>query len=502
MNHRLATWGLLVSGLLFPHPVNAATKAPPPRAAESDAQIITRCETGLADAIKFARAKPDLFQKNRAGLFTIEEKREIWNTWKRFLEYELALEAVAQSHRNYYELDGAAEAESFYAGYAASLTQYRYALEFLEITSGNTALDKLLDEAVPDIGVKTGGYSKFKFQFLNAGRGLEFAAREIVFASYARKHTPPDKETLRAHAKRVWEMGRGRGQKMTVQNATKIVRRLGFNAWLPIQAGVSEWMGDTKVYRVKTSLVTPEQIARLKLEPGDILLERRDWYLSNIGLPGFWPHAALYVGTPEERQKYFDDPEVKAWVKKQSEESGDFEALLQRSYRDAYEWTGKSEHGHPYRVLEAVSEGVVFTTIEHSASADTIAVLRPKKSKKEKAAALYRAMYYVGRPYDFNFDFDTDASLVCTELVCKAYEPNTDSSGLKFPVETMLGRKVVPANLIVRSFDESYGTPNQQLDLVQFLDANEKAKRALPSTVEAFRQSWKRPKWHILLQNR
>jgi hypothetical protein len=85
--------------------------------------------------------------------------------------------------------------------------------------------------------------------------------------------------------KRIWEMGKGRGQKMTVQNASKIVRKIGFNAWLPIQTGVSEWMGDTKVYRVKESLITDEQIASLKLEPGDIMLERRDWYLSNIGCP-------------------------------------------------------------------------------------------------------------------------------------------------------------------------------------------------------------------------
>jgi hypothetical protein len=470
------------------------------REREADSEIISRCDAGLADVLQFVRNKPELFRTNRQGLLRIEEKREIWNTWKRFLEYELALESVARSHSDYYELDGAAERQSFYDGYSASLTQYRYALEFLELTSSNTALDKLLDESVPDMGLEANGYSKFKFQLLNAGRGLEFAAREIVFASYARKNPPPNNEVLRAHAKRVWEMGRGRGQKMTVQNASKIVRRIGFNAWLPIQTGVSEWMGDTKVYRAKKSLISADQIAQLTLDPGDIILQRRDWYLSNVGLPGFWPHAALYVGTVEERRKYFDDPEVKAWVKKQGEDSGDFEVLLRRSYSDAYESTGKSEHGHPYRVLEAISEGVVFTTLEHSAAADTMAILRPRKTKKEKAAALYRAFYYVGRPYDFNFDFDTDASLVCTELVCKAYEPNTDSTGLKFPVDTMLGRKVVPANLIVRQFDESYGTPEQELELVQFLDANEKSKRSLPSTVEAFRQSWRRPKWHILFQ--
>jgi hypothetical protein len=33
------------------------------------------------------------------------------------------------------------------------------------------------------------------------------------------------------------------------------------------------------------------------MSPGCILLVRRQWYLSNIGIPGFWPHAVLYVGT-------------------------------------------------------------------------------------------------------------------------------------------------------------------------------------------------------------
>lgn len=480
----------------------ASIAAAPLVPSHGDAEIIARCDAGLADVLKFMRAKPELFRDGREGLITLEEKREIWNTWKRFLEYQLALEAVAQRHSKYQSKSGAAEADSFFAGYSAAVTQYRYALEFLEITRNNEAMDKLLDEPVLDIGLDENAYSKFKFQFLNAGRGIEFAAREVVYASYARKQTPPNEPVLRAHTQKIWELGRGRGQTMALRNAVKIVRKAGFNAWLPIQTGVSEWMGDTKVYRPKKTLISPEQIAALRIEPGDIMLQRRDWYLSNIGLPGFWPHAALYIGTPEERRAYFNDPEVQEWVKKAGEESGDLEKLLESKYPDSYSWTKKNEHGHAYRVLEAISEGVTFTTLEHSADADTMAVLRPKRTKKEKAAALYRAFHYAGRPYDFNFDFDTDASLVCTELVCKAYEPNGDSAGLSFPVDTMLGRKVVPANLIVRQFDEQYGSGKEQLELIHFLDANERAKRALASDVDDFRKSWRRPKWHVFMQGR
>ena len=463
---------------------------------------LSRCDAGLADVVAYVRKRPELFSKDREGLLTLEEKREIRNTWKRFLEYQLALETIAQANEKYYELDGKAEVESFYAGYAASVTQYRHALEFLELTGHNDAIDKLLNEPVPDIGLHEDAFSKFKFRFLNAGRGLEFAAREIVFASYSRKHEPPRREVLRAHASKIWEMGRGQGQKMTLRNAARIVQKAGFSAWLPIQTSVSEWMGDTKVYRPKKSLITPEQIARLSMEPGDIMLQRRDWYLSNVGLPGFWPHAALYIGTVEERRKYFDEPEVRTWVEKQSEPSGDLEKLLQKQYPNSYDWSKRSEEGHRFRVLEAISEGVVFTTLEHSAAADTMVVLRPKRTKKEKAAALFRAFHYIGRPYDFDFDFDTDTSLVCTELVCKAYEPNGDSAGLVFPVETMLGRKVIPANLIVQQFDETFGTARQQVEMVYFLDANERAGSSLLSTVDAFRKSWQRPKWHVFLQGR
>jgi hypothetical protein len=321
----------------------------------------------------------------------------------------------------------------------------------------------------------------------------------VVYDSYLRKFKgPPDAAQLKEHRERIWAMGKGRGEQLTSKNAWDIAQRTGFSAWLPLQAGVSEWMGDTKVYRADKNLITQEQIAQLQVQPGDILLERREWYLSNVGLPGFWPHAALYIGTAKERAAFFNDPEVKEWIISKGEASGDLEKLFQKNYPDAYNEMGKPEHDHPHRVIEAVSEGVVFSALEHTAEADSFAVLRPRLPKKAKAEALYRAFHYAGRPYDFNFDFDTDDALVCTELVSKAYEPNGVSKGLRFPVEIMLGRKVTPANLMAKQFDEQFGKPEQQTDLICFLDGNEKAKRAANASVTEFRKSWRRPKWHIL----
>ena len=52
----------------------------------------------------------------------------------------------------------------------------------------------------------------------------------------------------------------------------------------------------------------------------------------------------------------------------------------------------------------------------------------------------------------------------------------------------------------VRQFDEQYGTEQQQLDFVYFLDGREKVKGALVSDLDSFRASWKRPKWDVLQQ--
>jgi hypothetical protein len=231
------------------------------------------------------------------------------------------------------------------------------------------------------------------------------------------------------------------------------------------------------------------------------MLERREWYLSNVGLPGFWPHAVLYVGTAETRRKIFDDPEVRTWVKSKGQPDGDFEGLLQTKYPDAYAMSlAVQEDGNRPRLLEAIGKGVVFTTLEHSAAADSLCVLRPRLPLKERAVAIWRAFHYVGRPYDYNFDFMTDSAIVCTELVYKSYQECPDSRGLKLPLVNILGRLAIPANELVRQFDADYGTAGQQYDLVLFLDGIEKSKKAVENSADEFRQSWRRPKWHVVTQ--
>ena len=499
---------LLLSANAFAQPFELVRLDQTARAARQsvDLRAVQIYRDGLERTLSFVRARPELFppQRIEKRLLNDAAKSDVRSIWKALLDYQLALEALEQYHRDFVLLRHEAQRErSLLLTYAAHLARYRFALDFIERAENDPELSKVLNEAVHDLGLEKGSYDRFKLHFLNAGRGTQFAALAVLYKASRHQPEPALAAKLDADSSRVWEMGRGKGSKMTAANALSVVSGTAQRAVFPAQAGISEWMGDTKVLRQNQALISDAQIAAMipNMRPGDVMLQRREWYVSNVGLPGFWSHAALYVGTPQERRAYFNDAEVRAWVKQQGIADGDFEKLLVQRYPKAYQTSQVlQEHGHVPRVLEAISEGVSFTTMEHSAAADSLVVLRPRLAKKEQALALLRAFGYAGRPYDFDFDFQTDASLVCTELVYKAYEPGQGFKGLRLQPQEIVGRLAIPANDIARAFDSEHQSAQQQWDMVLFLDGDERQKRAVEANVAAFRSSWQRPKWHILQQ--
>ncbi|WP_005034303.1 YiiX/YebB-like N1pC/P60 family cysteine hydrolase [Holophaga foetida] len=459
---------------------------------EADTRDLFLARSALKSALCFAELRPELFQKGREPrILRREDKLAIWGAWSTVLESEGALDRLFHRTRK-------GNAQGSALANAAFLAGYRHALQWIELTNRNPDLQPILDDAVPEMGLPRGTFSRFKLRFLNVAIATEFAALQAI----DRKGGSPElRAAIEEDRALIWKMGKGRGPAMTLKNALTVLKQAGFKAWFPLQKGVSGWMGDTKVHRRHEHLISPTQVENLKavLRPGDILFERHEWYLSNLGLPGFWTHAALYVGTPEERKAWFQDPGVVAWVKAQGGADGDFEALLRTRYPQAYGRSTAPFQGAEPRVLEAISEGVTFTSLEFSGASDSLAVVRPGLPRREIAQALFRAFHYSGRPYDFNFDFQTDASLVCSELIYKAYEPGAGMGGLRFPVSEVLGRKVSTPNAMVRQFDEEPGIAEH---FVVFLDGFEKERCALPVGEDTFRASWKRPNWHILVQEK
>jgi hypothetical protein len=497
----------ILTCITIPPGARAATNAAFQKRIADDTRAFGIARDNLRRAADFARSRPDLFsppKEKRHELLPRTEKMAVWTTWSSLLDSLAALDAIRrQSGKFDLFQDKERRNATFALNNAAFLACYRYALEFISLADRNPLLDTLLDEAVPELGIPAGTYSRVKFRFLNVAVASEFAALQTIDTAY-RNGGKELRSAIDEDSTVVWKMGKGKGHELTLKNALAVVQKTGFAAWFPLQKGVSEWMGDTKVARKQSHLIDHEQVASMgrRLQPGDILFERHEWYLSNLGLPGFWTHVALYVGTPQERRAFFNEPETREWVKRQGIPDGDFERLLRQRYPTPYANSLVSKlDNHPPRILEAISEGVSFTSLEYTGSADSIGVIRPRLPKREKAQALLRAFHYSGRPYDFNFDFATDDTLVCSELVFKAYEPGDGGRGLRFPTTEVMGRTVSTPNGMVRQFDEQAGSAAAQADFVLFLDGYEKERRAVESTPEAFRHSWQRPNWHILIQD-
>jgi len=442
-----------------------------------EATELNEARDRLRQVVAYVQTETNLFPVAKVTgprMLTRAQKETAWQTWQSLLDAVLALDRIGREHRNFYLRAGAERSESFVLTHAAFLASYRGAIEFLARTGNDAGFDRLLNEPVPELGLPRDTYAAVKYRFLHVARGAEFAAGEAASKMLAGQALPQLRGGIAEDRQAIWKMGKGSGELLTVKNGLTMLRRAGYTAWFPVQTGVAEWMGDTRMVRREHGLISRGQITNLiaRLEPGDIILERRNWYVSNIGLPGFWPHAALYVGTAAERRQFFgkDDP-----------------ALTQPE---------KAADGHATRILEAVSEGVVFNSVEHSLDADCVAVLRPRLGKTERAVALRRAFHYSGRPYDFDFDFLTDAKLVCSELVYKAYEPAPSFAGVKLPLTEMLGRHLLPPNLLVRE----WAAGKVAADFVAFLDAREHDRRAIEATADDLRRSWSRPKWHVPVQ--
>jgi 1-acyl-sn-glycerol-3-phosphate acyltransferase len=245
-------------------------------------------------------------------------------------------------------------------------------------------------------------------------------------------------------------------------------------------ARVSSLVGDARLRapRQGRALIAPEQLAELrgKLRPGDILIERRNWYLSNAFLPGYWPHAALYVGTADELRALglADDPRVA---------------------KHLAAFTRPDSHGHAPAVIEAMSEGVVFTSLDYSAGhADGVAVLRPRVDAAARREIIARAFDHAGKPYDFDFDFFSADKLVCTEVVYRAVAGHVD-----LPLFDILGRRTLPALEIVRHALTPEG--REQLEFIALLDGDERAGRAvwadestLAATLDRPALTWLQPR--------
>ncbi|PCI29964.1 hypothetical protein COB55_01125 [Candidatus Wolfebacteria bacterium] len=263
----------------------------------------------------------------------------------------------------------------------------------------------------------------------------------------------------------------------------KTTKRM-FDVWFPIQRGIANSMGHAIIStRGKEYFITEEQIQTMQqsLAPGDIMFQRRNWHVSNVGIPGFWTHSAMYTGTLSEMNEYFESQFPLEGLNSFSEYVAD-------KFPDVYaQYKSRDEGGFEYSVIEAIEPGVVLQSLEVSAHADFVVVLRPQLGNADKMYALFKSFGHFGKPYDYNFDFDTRDALICSELIYDAYfEKLPTKKGLHFDTSLVNGRKIVTPLDMGMKYKQEYGTSDSELKLVYFLRGSEETQSASISTEAVF----------------
>ncbi|MCK9462303.1 MAG: hypothetical protein M0R80_21980 [Proteobacteria bacterium] len=508
-----ATLRLVVFWMESPSPLTQLSEDDFDAAFEIDTARYRELEGGMERAVAFLEAPRAMFDAAVPGVLTAEEERQLLATWRALYETGFALDQLRVFYEDWFRFDPSRAERSrhlrgFLLAYAAELSLYEKATRATLRIRRNENAVKFLNAPHPGEGLGADTFSFFR-QELQGTRDkarIEAGAKYLAFLERAFRG--------RAEARGLglgwlWDVIEGRlaalrataplrKTALGVESDLELIKRPARRNWYPTQKKAAELMGDTKVRRIGRYLISREQQERVdqRLEPGDILLARKNWYLSNVGLPGFWPHAILYLGDPQKLAAFGGAPEVVDYVERISGKRQPLTSYLAAAHPRDWAAYSRGSGRDPFRVIEAVSEGVVFNTMDHVAG-DYLVALRPRLGAAEKARAIVEAFGHLGKPYDFEFDFATDHALVCTELVWRSYRPDAGMRGLRVALVEMMGRETLPANEIARLYAKERGRPDAQLEFVLFLDAREAEGRAVVSDEAAFAATPDRTKWDV-----
>jgi membrane-associated phospholipid phosphatase len=441
-----------------------------------------------------------IFAKNKIDP---DEREEILKDWNDFLSASKEADKMIEVHKYFHKIlflkYPAENAQSFMIAYSLYIKKNEVLHRLMGAVKGRDYFEKILNENNsnfqkdniyreisadffrPETAVKINSGKAYLLFLDTAGRDKNFSESYQILKNKAQDSYRYLFNNLNLTAVEGIKTGEAYLEK----------QMLGI--WFPVQKNTAYVMGETYVSRRHEKLISLDQISEMKnnLEPGDILVERRNWYASNIGIPGFWPHAALYMGSLDQMREYF---------KGQFPFGGysNLDEYLREKHLALYEkYSKKDPNNYDYSIIEGKSPGVIISPVEESARADYVGVMRPLLSKEDKLKSIFRAFENYQKPYDYDFDFETRDKLVCSELVYDAYLETGGKSGIKFNLEEMLGRKIMSPTDMVKKYYDERNTEKRELDFVYFIDGNEKLKKALVKGEEEFLTTWTRPKYDI-----
>jgi len=348
-----------------------------------------------------------VFETRERGYFSPSEDEQVAHLWVSYHGSRSALLEIIQAVRNEVGKASREQVGEFALAYAATLVLVDAARSLRDQFGKNDLVRRKLNEAYDDFRIPARSFDKIQVSLTNPANALKIKNANEFFAQnfeFLRELSDED-ETLasvmnviedrreatavgkRKYLKaRVKELGRNTRDRVVLGNLTKAIYAI-------------QELGSRVVSNLSTNpehvpaLPTPiaEQILDL-LQPGDVIVTRKEHAITNYFLPGYWPHVAMYVGDNA--------------------------------------------------VVESMKDGVREREMSSPFGNDSVAVIRPRLDTANINSAIQRARSHVGKPYDFDFDFTRADRLVCTEVVYRSYE---GLGGLQFSLTRRAGRETLSA---------------------------------------------------------
>ena len=324
-----------------------------------------------------------------------------------------------------------------YAGALVLVDGARYLREHVH---SNPVVRKKLNEPEPHFGIPHGTYDRVQksltspvhaWHLYHAVKAIRHHWRDIEMASRGVPELESVVEIILRLQHRLdisleqFVVARTRARARSIR--TRLTRDVIRRGLYGLQKHVSSLMSEKYVRAGHRPQLPPTTYARLQshLRPGDVIVTRKEYAITNYFLPGYWPHVALFVGTVDEFQ-------AAGW---------DQHDNIRRHWPLI-----TNLDTAPHRVLEALKDGVRIRSLASPFSSDAVAVLRPRIASSHIAKAIHRGFFHADKPYDFDFDFTRSDRMVCTEVVYRAYEGIGD---LHFELTRRAGRMTLSAEDLI-----------------------------------------------------
>ncbi|MGD9647849.1 MAG: YiiX/YebB-like N1pC/P60 family cysteine hydrolase [Pirellulales bacterium] len=401
------------------------------------ARTVAHLASYFAERKAAAREMLATMHAGERGYFTPSEDEDVRRLLVSYTQARNALLELVLALRTEESLAPELRPAAFLVGYAAALLLVDGARFLRETVHHRPLVRRKLNEAEPHFGIAAGTYETVQKSLTSPRHAWHLYHARRFFAQYeqdlqrAADLDPllrPCLASIHEHQERLEipaaRYARARLRVRVGRTVRRIRDDLLVQAIYGVQKLASCLVSDISTrpgHRPALPVGVAAQLRDLA-RPGDVFVTRKEHAATNYFLPGFWPHAALYLG----------DATALA------------ELGIETHEHVAPRWSRllAPPGAEPRRVLEALKDGVWIRSIGSPLASDAIALLRPRLDRDAIATALARGLFHEGKPYDFDFDFSRSDRLVCTEVVYRSYEGVGD---VRFALTRRAGRWTLSA---------------------------------------------------------